>query len=204
MKKIILLLTISLFFTCFASAQILPSFQFGIKAGANFSTFPQYGPYENKSEPGYIGGVWARVGALGLNFQPEMYVTSKNVNITYTGGNQTTVNPARFTSVDIPLLVGTKIGALGLGARFYGGPVISFAINKNQSFGNDIGRASRLDFNDQNYALQIGAGVDIKKLSIDLRYEAGINKVAYGPDEHSHTRLNLFNLTIAYSIFSIF
>lgn len=203
MKKTILTLSICLLFTGLASAQILPSFQFGAKAGANFSTFPQYGHYDNSSAAGYVGGFWARIGALGFNFQPELYLTSKDVNISYTEGSTVYVNEAKFTSVDMPLLLGTKVGALGLGARFYGGPVISFAINKNQSFGQGVSDAARLDYKDQNYALQVGAGLDIKKLSIDLRYEEGLNKVPYGPTETSHTRINLFNLTLSYSLFSI-
>jgi len=208
MKKVILILTLGLFFTSVASAQTeyIPSFQFGLKAGANFSTFPQYGDFKNQDEAGYIVGAWARVGGFGFNFQPEVYVTSKNVGVVYEppGGGKT-VNPVKFTSLDFPFLLGTKVGTNELGVRFYGGPVFSYAININEGFGNDIGYASRLDINDQNYALQVGAGLDFgTTLSIDLRYEEGLNKIAYGPDEYSHTRLNLFNLTLAYNIFSTY
>jgi hypothetical protein len=45
---------------------------------------------------------------------------------------------AKFTSIDVPLLIGTKIGALGLGGRFYGGPVFSFTVNKDQSYSNAL------------------------------------------------------------------
>jgi hypothetical protein len=201
MKKTILSLIISFFaFMQFVSAQVLPSFQFGVKGGVNLSSFPQNGQYNNSDQAGYIGGLWARVGALGFNFQPELYLTGKDVNVTDAAG---TVNRAKFTSLDVPLLFGGKIGAFGLGARFYTGPVVSFAINKDQTLSNALDDAGRLDFKDQNYAWQLGAGVDIRKLSIDLRYEGGLNKIAYGPDETSHTRLNLFNLTLAYSIFSL-
>src|SRR4051812_26163456 len=116
MKKTILLtLSICLLSIGFASAQItsvLPSFSFGAKAGLNFSAFPANGKYDNSSRAGYLGGVWARFGALGFNFQPELYATSKNLTIKDDAGNE---NKAKFTSLDVPLLVGTKIGALGLG-----------------------------------------------------------------------------------------
>jgi hypothetical protein len=200
MKKLILTLIAGFFFAGIASAQFLPTLSFGVKAGANFSTFPQYGKYTNSSEAGYIAGGWLRLGALGFNFQPELYLTQKDVNISESG--TTGVNRAQFTSLDMPLLVGTKVGVFALGARFYTGPVISFAINKNQGFGDDLSQATRLNYQDQNFAWQFGTGLDIKNLSIDLRYEAGINKIGYGPNEYSHTRLNLFNLTLAYSLFS--
>jgi hypothetical protein len=105
--------------------------------------------------------------------------------------------------LDVPLLFGGKIGALGLGARFYTGPLVSFAINKDNSFSDAAGQAAALDFKNQNYAWVVGAGVDIRALSVDLRYEAGLNKIAYGPQEYSHTRINLFNLTLAYRLFSL-
>jgi hypothetical protein len=97
----------------------------------------------------------------------------------------------------MPLLIGGKFGALGLGGRFYTGPVISFAVNKDQSFSGALDKAVSLDYQDQNFAWQFGAGIDIKKISLDLRYEAGITKQTYG---YSHTRVSLFNLSLGYSL----
>jgi hypothetical protein len=198
MKKTILLtLTICLVSIGIASAQVIPSFSFGAKAGLNFSTFPSNGMYDNGTKAGYLGGIWARFGALGLNFQPELYATSKNIDLKDDQGN---VNKAKFTSIDVPLLIGTKIGALGLGGRFYGGPVFSFTANKSYSDAADNIRS--LNYKDANYAIQVGAGVDIKDFSVDLRYEGGLNKIAYG-DGNSHTRVSVFSLSLAYKIFSL-
>jgi len=203
MKKILLASAVFLFLSGIASAQVLPSFAFGLKGGVNLSSFPQNGIYSNSSQAGYLGGVWARFGAVGFNFQPELYATSKDVNVSYDQDNQTYTNKAKFTSLDLPLLVGGKVGAFGLGARFYTGPVVSFAINKDQTLSDAAHDAGTLDFKNQNYAWQVGAGLDVRKLSIDLRYEAGLDKIAYGPEQNSHTRINLFNLTLAYRLFSI-
>jgi hypothetical protein len=191
MKKLILTLTIITAAFTFTSAQILPSFELGIKGGLNLSSLEHSGTAFNTSNrAGYLGGLWARVGALGLNFQPELYVTSKNVSLT----DGATEVKAKFTSIDVPLLVGGKIGAFGLGARFYTGPLVSFAINKNQSFGSATGKITSLDYKDQNFAWVLGTGVDIRSISIDLRYEAGLTKQTYG---YSHTRVSLFNLSVA-------
>jgi len=183
----------------FASAQIIPSFQFGVKAGVNIASLQasSSATFATGNRAGYLGGVWARVGALGLNFQPEMYVTSKDVDVTTQGGGTTT---AKFTSLDVPLLVGIKVGAFGIGARFYTGPLVSFALDKNQSLGGAAGKAFSLDYRDQNVAWQLGAGLDVKRISVDLRAEAGITEQTYG---YNHTRVNLFNVSVAYSLFKL-
>lgn len=195
MKRIFTLLIAVTTFT-FARGQILPSFQFGVKGGLNLTSLQNTAPatFSSSNQAGYLAGLWARVGAAGLFFQPEAYVTSKNVDIATQDGGTTN---AKFTSLDIPLLLGTKIGAFGLGGRFYTGPLVSISIDKNQSLGGAVGKAFSLDYQDQNFAWQFGAGLDIKRISVDLRYEAGITKQSYGPDQ---TRINLFNITLAYSL----
>jgi hypothetical protein len=198
-KTIILTLSICLFTIGMASAQIIPSFAFGVKGGLNYTAFPSNGIFNNSNRAGYLAGVWARVGGLGFNFQPELYVTGKNIKIKDDQNNE---NTAKFTSIDVPLLLGGKIGALGLGGRFYGGPVLSFAVNKDQSLSSAAGDATKLDYKSANYGIQVGAGVDISSLSIDLRYEGGLNKIGYG-DGNSHTRVNLFSLALAYKLFSL-
>ncbi len=149
--------------------------------------------FNSSNQAGYLAGFWMRVGALGFNFQPEIYATSKNVDISENGGE----TKQKFTSIDVPLLIGGKIGAFGFGGRFYTGPLISIAVDKQQSFIDAAKAAGSLDYQNQNFAWQFGAGIDIKKISIDLRYEAGLTKQDYGSGQ---TRINLFNLTLAYSL----
>ncbi|MDB5006427.1 MAG: hypothetical protein JWP45_820 [Mucilaginibacter sp.] len=198
MKKIILTLTIVAASISFSCAQLLPSFQFGVKGGVNFASLSSSASstLSSSNQAGYLAGFWARVGALGFNFQPEIYITGKNVNVSDNGGE----TKAKFTSIDVPLLFGGKIGAFGLGARFYTGPLVSFAINKSQSFSGALTNASTFNYHDQNFAWQVGAGLDIKKVSIDLRYEAGITKQSYS---NSQTRVSLFNLSLAVPLFKL-
>jgi hypothetical protein len=195
MKKTILLsLSIFLLSVGVSKAQVIPSFSFGLKGGLNYSTFPSNGVFNNDNKAGYQAGAWARIGGLGLIFQPELYYTNKSVTVNDGG----TPNKQSFKSFDVPLLVGAKVGALGLGGRFYGGPVLSFTTSRDNAFKD----ATALRYKDANYAIQVGAGVDISSLSIDLRYEGGLNKIAYG-DGNSHTRVSLFSLAVAYKLFSL-
>ena len=197
MKKLFITIAIITSAITFASAQILPSFQFGIKGGANLTGVSTSGETFNSSnQAGYLAGFWARFGALGFNFQPEIYYTAKYVDIY----NSSSEIHAKFNSIDVPLLFGGKVGAFGFGARLYTGPLVSFAINKDQSIRTAAADAIALDYHDQNFAWQFGAGVDIKRISLDLRYEAGITKQDYG---FSHTRVSLFNLTLAYRLLKL-
>jgi hypothetical protein len=190
MKKLILTLTICAATVFITKAQIIPSFQFGVKGGMNLTSLSKSGTFDSSNQAGYLAGVWMRFGALGFNFQPETYITGKNVTVD--GVQQ------KFTSIDVPLLVGGKVGAFGFGARFYTGPVVSFAINKDQNYSAAASGATHLNYKNQNYAWQIGTGIDIRSLSVDLRYEAGLSKQDYGTGS---TKINLFNLSLAYKLF---
>ncbi|MFD0793922.1 porin family protein [Mucilaginibacter litoreus] len=198
MKKSLLTLCIVIAGITAGKAQLLPSVQVGAKAGVNLSSLSNTsGTFSADNRAGYLAGIWARFGAIGFNFQPELYITSKNVDINTSNG---TSGSAKFTSIDVPLLLGGKIGAFGLGGRFYAGPLLSFAINKDNNFGSAVGDAARLRYKDSNFALTAGAGVDIRRISIDLRYEAGLTKQEYiDGSTNIKTRVSLFNLSLGYS-----
>jgi hypothetical protein len=198
MKKLILSLFIITCGMFTAKAQLLPSVQFGIKGGLNLASVSTSASnsLSSSNQTGYLGGLWARFGALGFNFQPEVYFTQKSADIT----SNSVETKAHFTSVDVPLLFGAKIGALGIGGRFYTGPVVSFAINKSQNISGAASDIYALNYKNQNYAWQVGAGLDIKAISVDLRYEAGLTSQSYGT---ASTKLNLFSLSLAYRLAKI-
>jgi hypothetical protein len=199
MKKIILSLFIAFTVIFTAQAQILPNVQFGLKGGLNLASVSSNvgNTFSSSNQTGYLGGFWARFGALGFNFQPEVYITKKSTDVTSNGVE----TKANFTSIDVPLLLGAKIGALGIGGRFYTGPVVSFAINRNENIAGVASSALyAMNYKDQNYAWQFGAGLDIKALSFDLRYEAGLTSHAYAGGT---TKLNLFSLTVAYRLIKL-
>jgi len=195
MKKVIL----STLFVCLnlvAFSQILPSFQFGIKGGTNLSKFSTENTLSSENRAGYYVGLWTRIGAAGIHLQPELYLSGKNTTLKNSEGQE---NEVKFTSLDVPILVGTKIGAAGVGLRLNTGPVVSFILDKEQSIGDASGNALKGNFKDQNFAWQFGAGVDINKFGIDLRYEQGLTKV--GKDDYEAKKLGLFTLGVALRLF---
>lgn len=196
MKKISLLLTL-LCASTFAFSQVVPSFQFGLKGGVNLSKFNTSNTFSSDNRAGYFVGAWARIGAAGLHLQPELYLSGKNTSLQNAAGQE---NKVKFTSLDVPVLVGTKFGAAGVGLRLNTGPVVSFLLDKDQNFSQAASAAFNGKFKDQAFAWQFGAGVDIGSLGVDLRYELGLSKLNSGGYTES-TKLNLFTLGLAYKLF---
>lgn len=195
MKKLIL----SALFVCFnlvAFSQVLPSFQMGLKAGANLSKLSTENTFSSDNRAGYYAGIWTRIGAAGIHLQPELYLSGKNTTLKASSGEE---NKVKFTSLDVPILVGTKLGAAGVGLRLNTGPVVSFILDDEQSFGQAAGSVFKGNFKGQNFAWQFGAGVDIGNLGLDLRYEAGLSKI--GKDGYNDTKLSLFTFGLAYRVF---
>lgn len=184
------------FFCVRASAQVMPSFQFGLKGGLNLSKFVVGSPFDSDSQMGYYGGVWTRIGVAGIHLQPEIYLSNKNITL---NNGQEQQNKIKFTSLDVPILVGTKIGAAGVGIRLNTGPVVSFILSEEQTFNDAARHVFNGNFKDQAFAWQVGAGVDVGRLGVDLRYEHGLselNNTGY-PD----TKMRLFTLGLALKLF---
>ncbi|MNK06601.1 hypothetical protein D3C87_245000 [compost metagenome] len=195
MKKIILsALFLSLNLAAFS--QILPSFQLGLKGGANLSKLSTENTFSSDNRAGYYVGLWTRIGAAGIHLQPELYLSGKNSTLKDASGQE---NKVKFTSLDVPVLVGTKFGAAGIGLRLNTGPVVSFVLSDEQSFSDAAGSAFKGDFKGQNFAWQFGAGLDVGNLGFDLRYETGLSKI--GKNGYDDTKLSLFTLGLAYKLF---
>ncbi len=193
MKKLAVI-AILIFIGYSANAQILPKVEGGLKFGVNLSKLNTEQLFDSENRAGFLGGVWMRFGAAGLHFQPELYYTNKNTSLESTTTPE--INKVTFSSIDVPLLVGTKIGAMGIGARFNTGPVVSFLIDEKQTFGQAASNITRFSAKGQSFAWQFGAALDVRAISFDLRYELGLSEV--NKSGYPDTKLNLFNFSLGY------
>ncbi|MCY1535917.1 Outer membrane protein beta-barrel domain protein [compost metagenome] len=105
-----------------------------------------------------------------------------------------------FTSLDLPILIGTKFGAAGLGLRLNTGPVINFVLDEQQKFADAASTAYKGKFKDKAISWQFGVGLDIGKLSIDGRYESGLSEIN-SAGGYPSTKLNLYTIGIGFAIF---
>jgi len=200
MKKLILVAALLITTSVAALAQ-LPSFTGGLKAGANYSQLKSDEDLTDaNSILGYQFGVWTRLGGAGIYLQPELYLGSKGGEnpIVINGGTETEVNgEVKFTTLDLPVLLGTRFGPNKLNFRLMAGPVISFVVDKSTTA--DSAYDSIQDYKDQALGLQAGAGVDVGNLTVDLRYEAGLSNISKS-DKYDQKQ-NLFHLSLGLKLF---
>lgn len=200
MKKL-LLIGFSLFSIC-AFAQ---SINFGIKAGMVYNAdkgmiretnnlFKEKG----KGSVGFQAGAMLRIKAASFYVQPELLYTNYK-NEFEENGESIDIKKNRL---DLPINVG-KTFALGL-VQIQTGPVFSMNF-EDKIKGVDLPDADKRD--KMSLGWQIGTGLNIKKLNIDLRYEFGLGKTtsrylldAVGTTQEFKTenRASMLNLSIGY------
>lgn len=195
MKKFIFTLLTGLVVSTVSFAQ---SFNLGVKAGVNLSKInSDFAKEENRL--GYQVGAWARIGGAGFYVQPEAYIGSKGnkfVRITQNNGTEVTAEgKVKFTTLDIPLLIGTKVGGNNLNLRFMAGPVVSFVLDENSDFNAAYDQATDFkNYKNQSWGGQLGTGIDLGNISVDLRYEAGFSNISKS-EKYKQTP-NLFQLSL--------
>lgn len=173
MKKLLFVITM-LSLSPMAFAQDIPLVDFGLKAGVN-STWLRGLPLGfdgDGNRSGFVGGAWARfnVPGIGLFAQPELVISQSGGSYTIDGSAGS--SEIRMTSLDIPIILGKRIGIGPLGLRIGAGPVFSSILSAKLENSVD----GELDLKDVDLVnnlqlhLQAGIGVDISKLAVDVRY----------------------------------
>jgi len=162
MKKTLLTLAIALLGTGLY-AQTGPAF--GIKGGLNYNGNGNY--FESAEAAaqhpdwnvGYHLGVFGKLGNR-LYFRPELVYTHTSSD--YNDGD------FKMSKLDLPALVGIKvIGPLNI----FAGPAFQYILN--QKFDGITIDDVEHDF---TVGLNIGAGLNLGKIGVDLRYERGFSK----------------------------
>lgn len=194
MKKYMLSIAALVLLSIGAKAQ----FTLGLKGGLNISKINN----DNLSEStvtGYQFGAFARIGT-GLYLQPEMYVGSKGGQFNYESSGTNTGGYARvrFTSLDVPVLLGKSFGAKNFNLRVMAGPIYSYILNTDQSFSDNLSNAYKDlgNYNNSTLGYQAGAGIDLGNISLDARYEGGLTKL----NEKYGQRQNLWHISLGFKI----
>lgn len=179
-KAVLTVLTITFINISFAQVD------FGIKGGVNYNfggdlkeipeaigTNAENIITNADAKAGFHAGMWVRFKFAGLYVKPELIYTE--LNNTYGANNQTNRNEAGFVTkkIDVPLLLGAKIaGPL----HIFAGPSLQYITNTKF----EVDDIKNLKTNDFSVGLQLGAGVELGRLGLDLRWEKGFNNDADG------------------------
>ena len=176
MKEGILLICLTFAFSQSTNAQL----NFGIKGGVNYNSETIVAVTENvfegaESKTGYHAGIWlrAKIPVLGIYIRPELIYTNLESSITYLPAGivaDALQTDFSFQKIDIPVLFGKKF--LGVGNVFIG-PSFQYVLAQDFDL-NDIPEVTGDGF---TVGLQIGAGIELGKLGIDVRLERGFNDI---------------------------
>ncbi|MFD2528448.1 MULTISPECIES: porin family protein [Polaribacter] len=182
MKKVILMMCLAFAFSQTSNAQI----DFGLKGGINYNnngdaTFSSTGSDVIKggeSRSGYHAGLWFRgkLPLIGLYIRPELVFTQ--VKNEYTDTNDAT-SEYEYKKLDVPVLLGKKF--LGV-ANVFIGPSFQYIIEDDFSFSG----LTTDEFDKFSVGLQMGAGIELGRIGIDVRWERGLSK----------TEANFANVTV--------
>ncbi|KAA6430356.1 PorT family protein [Dyadobacter flavalbus] len=180
-------------------------FAFGIKGGVNLSRLTMgdvfttryddngnpYLGYDGKevkdnlkqsfsTRTGAVGGIYMRFGRT-IFIQPEVLVSTKggSFEIVQMDREQpvSKIVNIKYSNIDVPLLIGLKGGPI----RILAGPVTSFRIGDNQRL-RDAFKQYTSDLNnalsEASFGYQLGAGIDIGNISLDVRKEGSFTNLA--------------------------
>lgn len=160
------------------SAEIMfGQFSFGLKLGANFAKLTSsLDSIVPSTKAGLQIGGFVRIGKK-FYVQPEVYYSLAGG--TLSGDSSDWKQAITIGSVDVPVLVGFKIlNAKVVNLRILAGPMVSFVTNTKIKNVSDIaGPIEAADLKNVNWAIQAGGGIDVLFMTLDLRYQWGLNNV---------------------------
>src|SRR5690606_32553149 len=112
------------------------------------------------------------------------------------GGSSVDVKQ-KITTLDVPLLLGTKFGTDKLNLRIMAGPAFQFNLDEDNSAFNQATDPDFYRYRDFVTNAQIGAGVDLGSLSVDLRYETSLQDI----NKIDGQKQNLLHLSVGFKLF---
>jgi Outer membrane protein beta-barrel domain len=181
MKKVILLAFCCALFQASAHAQ---AFKWGIRAGLSTPDIKpaDVNPFNTDSlkikvkdaNYGFHFGMFARLKAGGFFVQPEVLFNSSKVTYGVSNLNGKplvdSLRNERFLNLDIPVLLGVKLGAF----RLNGGPVGHLHLTSTSDLTQFSSFKSK--FETMTFGYQAGLGADFGNLGVDIRYEGNFAK----------------------------
>ncbi len=200
MKKLALLVLLFIGATQVSFSQI----HFGIKGGVNYNSdsFQEVSTdilEGAKSRTGFHAGIWTRIKipVIGLYVRPELVYTSLKSEYSPKGVSNAKAT-YNFQKIDIPVLLGKKFFKV---AHVFVGPSFQYIIDGDfslETLGNVVTEADGL-----TVGMQLGAGVELGKLGLDIRWERAFSdtesKFISGSDTtRFDTRVNQIIVGLSY------
>ncbi len=162
----------------------------------------------NSLKNNMLVGVFMRIGKK-IYVQPEInYMTQGSVFKFPTPGSPTPVEQdVSLKSIQVPLSLGWQFLNLKVVKfRIFGGATANFIVNKTINTKNGSPKDYLLpsDFSDIQWQYQVGFGIDVLMLAIDVKYYGGINDIVNLKYDNNTKTLNgganVFEVTLGWKI----
>lgn len=199
MTRKLVLLSLGMFLTAGLFSQ---GFCLGPKIGFSSSSLSTNIPDLTASaKNNFMLGVFVRVGDK-IYFQPEVMYTTRG------GVFEDSLNlqeDIKFKNLDVPLIIGFKpLNLKVFNLRFMVGPVASFVLDKDIKIDENMADPiTEAELKDILWGLDVGLGVDVLFLTLDVRYQFGLNNI-YQPAGSGTTydiRNNFFTVGLGFKLF---
>jgi hypothetical protein len=151
---------------------------------------------------GFQGGFFVRASLFGIYLQPELLLSTRTneysiTNVSPQASQVPTFVKQNFTKLDIPVMLGFKLGPLRVNA----GPSGSILLNTPNELINDPDLKNL--YSRMTIGYQAGIGFDLlKTLTFDLRYEGSLRKYQNQIENLTGTKFNIDDRPNAF-IFSL-
>ncbi len=201
MKKFILILTVT-FIATTAFSQI----SFGPKIGYNTSKLSvDKSDIKSDLRSSFQFGAFLRLGTK-IYVQPEInWVTEGGVFKPISLGSLSPFeDDVKLSTIQIPFLIGAKVIDLKiLNLRVFAGPSASIVTDKTIEKTGDLVSDLGVDqIEDLIWGVQVGAGIDVLMLTLDVRYNIGLTKVIGNVGSTAYdSKTNGFNVSLGWKIF---
>jgi hypothetical protein len=196
MKKFLLIITI-IAFGSVANAQSV--FSLGPKVGYNsYKLTDNMDSVQASIKNSLQIGAFIRVGSK-VYFQPEANYQVSESTLSKSLGTVVQTQDVTLKSLKVPALVGVKLinkGAFNL--RLMAGPAVTFILDKQlrPSQMDDLWPIQSVDdLKNSAWSVQMGAGIDVLFMTLDVRYEMEIDNFYTGSSD-LQMKNNMFNVSL--------
>lgn len=182
MKRILLAVLLALGVSVIYAQSGAVGFTYGIFAGTTSTNVNTNFAYDNKtSGAGFTAGAFARIKVLFFQVVPEVAYTTKAVSLT--SSRDAVLNQAKFNSknIDVNALININIIPLGDLAKLRLQAGLGDCINLESSI-EQAGIVTNAENSKNSYWNGLlGVGVDVLKLTADLRYSFAFSDISNSP-----------------------
>lgn len=131
---------------------------------------------------GFQLGIFARASFLGFYIQPEVLLSNSSSEISYSDLSDVEnpldlVGDVKLNKLDVPLLFGKRFFKI---LRVNAGPVFTLLLSQNVKQPNNTAKEIETNYKDSTVGAQLGIGLDLAIVTIDLRYEIALQNISEG------------------------